>query len=138
MPAEAQEEPPGDELLGGVVDDLERLRGFVTTAVDRFPDKGVALALECAIGASEYLTEQQAPLIAAARTCARRLDMLEENGGLDDNGRPDNTTLKYFRDYCNDLGLAVGEARSEAAKPKSEGVARGVAKFRLVTGADGA
>lgn len=103
-----------------------------------FPDDGVEVALEAAIAASTHLTEQQAPLIAAARVYARRVDVLDENGGLDDNGKFDNVSGKLFLSYCEALGFQVGESKPEAAKPKSEGVARGVAKFRLVTGADGA
>ena len=118
---------------------MEVVREDLLDALDRaakaFPDHGVRVAVERAVGESSVLTPAQAPLVAAARMLAARMDAIDENGGLDDSGKLDNVTPGVFLKTCLALGFAI-DIKPAAVKPPDVKVAKsGVAKFRQATGA---
>lgn len=120
---------------------MEVVREELITALERaakaFPDNGVRVALERAVGESRELTPVQAPLVAAARVLAARMDAIDENGAFDDNGKLDNVTPSVFLKTCQALGFTLDVKPAAVAKPPAEKKAvSGVAKFRQATGAD--
>lgn len=101
------------------------LGGEVVFVASKFPDDGAVAALERSIANATHLRARDSAAIAAARVLARRIDILDENGGLDDNGKLDNVSVPTFLKYLQALNLlpepaAVQTAKSAPAPPVSE------------------
>lgn len=64
-------------------------------------------ALEKAISAAGHLAVEHSAHVAAARVLARRIDALDQNSFLDDNGKLDNVSIPAFLKYLDSLGLSV-------------------------------
>lgn len=81
-------------------------------AATEFDDRSVEAAFERALKDATHLRVRDAAAVAAARVLARRIDIMDETGGLDENGKLDNVSIPTLLKYLGALGLVPPVAKA--------------------------
>ena len=85
----------------------------------KFEFLSVADAFERSLRNASGLSAKNSALVAASRVLAKRIDLISDNGFVDQNGKLDNVTIPTFLKYLQALGLTVEVAQKAPAKSKS-------------------
>ncbi len=96
----------------------------------RFELMSVADAFERSLRNASGLSAKNSALVAASRVLAKRIDLISDNGFVDQNGKLDNVTIPTFLKYLQALGLTVDVAQKAPAKAKSGSQKDMLADFR--------
>ena len=96
----------------------------------RFELLSVADAFERSLRNMSGLSAKHSALVAASRVLARRIDLISDNGFVDQNGKLDNVTVPTFLKYLQALGMTVDVAQKAPAKTKSGSQTDMLAEFR--------
>ncbi|MDN5973409.1 MULTISPECIES: terminase small subunit [Actinomycetes] len=87
--------------------------------VTRFELLSVADAFERSLRNAPGLSAKDSALVAASRVLAKRIDLIADDGFIDQNGKLDNVTVPTFLKYLQALGMTVDVAQKSSAKSKS-------------------
>lgn len=98
--------------------------------VARFELLSVADAFERSLRNMSGLSAKHSALVAASRVLAKRIDLIAEDGFIDDNGKLDNVTVPTFLKYLQALGMTVDVVQKAPAKTKSGSQKDMLADFR--------
>ena len=85
----------------------------------RFELLSVADAFERSLRNAPGLSAKDSALVAASRVLAKRIDLIADDGFIDQNGKLDNVTVPTFLKYLQALGMTVDVAQKSSAKLKS-------------------
>lgn len=85
----------------------------------RFELLSVADAFERSLRNAPGLSAKDSALVAASRVLAKRIDLIADDGFIDQNGKLDNVTVPTFLKYLQALGMTVDVAQKSSAKSKS-------------------
>ncbi|MDN6024726.1 terminase small subunit [Bifidobacterium mongoliense] len=85
----------------------------------RFELLSVADAFERSLRNAPGLSAKDSALVAASRVLAKRIDLIADDGFIDQNGKLDNVTVPTFLKYLQALGMTVDVGQKSSAKSKS-------------------
>jgi hypothetical protein len=85
----------------------------------KFEFLSVSDALERSLRNASGLSAKNSALVAASRVLAKKIDLIADNGFIDQNGKLDNVTVPTFLKYLQSLGLTVDAAQKAPSKTKT-------------------
>lgn len=85
----------------------------------KFEFLSVSDALERSLRNASGLSAKNSALVAASRVLAKRIDLIADDGFIDQNGKLDNVTVPTFLKYLQSLGLTVDAAQKAPMKART-------------------